>query len=238
MPEEKELPAENQITDISDKDMEKVKKFMADGLPGIAKLEENQFQRSTEMYMAGSTYHQISNATGIPRAAVLYLSHTFGWYLARREYLWELQEKVKSRIIDSKLESKDFLLLYIQASQKRIGKSLKKYLATDDEKHADEIDLKEVSQLLKTIEVLQGLDSEGKDSRGKTPAVGLNFPDGVTIERSGDNKLTISPKEKTVGDMLKKFADKRREEQNKTKESSDIIDVSNNNNEESKNEKE
>lgn len=237
MSEQKTLPAENQITDISEKDMEKVSKFMSDGLPGLAKLAESDFHRMTEMYMSGSTYHQISNATGHSRSIILYLSHTFGWYLARREYLHELQEKVKSRIIDSKLESKDFLLLYIQASQKRLGKNLKKYLATDDESHVNEINLKEVGQLLKTIEVLQGLDSEGKDSKGRTPAVGLNFPDGVTIERSGDNKLTISPKEKTVGDMLKKFAEKRREEQNKSKDGSDIIDVSNNN-EELKNEKE
>lgn len=237
MSEEKKLPSENQISDISEKDMEKVNKFMSDGLPGLAKLGESDFHRMTEMYMSGSTYHQISNSTGHARSLILYLSHTFGWFPARREYLHELQEKVKSRIIDSKLESKDFLLLYIQASQKRIGKNLKKYLSTDDESHANEINLKEVAQLLKTIEVLQGLDSEGKDSKGKTPAVGLNLGDGVTIERSGDNKVTITPKEKTVGDMLKKFADKRREEQNKSKDSSDIIDVTNNN-EELKNEKE
>lgn len=236
MSDEKSLTAENQITDISEKDSEKVKKFMSDGLPGLARLGESDFHRMTEMYMSGSTYHQISNSTGHPRSLILYLSQTFGWYSARREYIYELQEKVKSRIIDSKLESKDFLLLYIQASQKRIGKNLKKYLATDDESHANDINLKEVAQLLKTIEVLQGLDSEGKDSKGKTPAVGLNLGDGVTIERSGDNKVTITPKEKTVGDMLKKFADRRREEQNKTKNSSDI--EVNNNNEELKDEKE
>lgn len=223
MTNDKQL-TEVKLTDISNEDMTKVTKFTEDGMPGLHKVDEPTLYRMTDMYLSGSTYWQIANALGLSRPLVLYVSHTYGWYPAKREYLVELQEKIKGRVIDSKLVSQDFLLLLTQAWQKKISKQLQRYLATDDPSHTDEIDLKEVGQLLKTIEMINSLSSDGKDSKGRSPAVGLNLGDGVTIERSGDNKVTITPKEKTLGDMLKKFADNRRAEEDNLKfnKSSDI----------------
>jgi len=224
MSDTKNLPSDPANTDISPADMGKIQEYMDQGLPGIAKVDDTALFRMVDMYLTGSTYWQISNALNISRKIIIYLSHKHDWYGARREYLTEMQTQMKARVIDAKLVSKDFLLLLTQAWQKKIGKKLQKYLATDNEAHANEIDLKEVGQLLKTIDMINNLSDEGKDSKGRTPAIGLNLGDGVTIERDGDNKVIITPKEKTLGDMLKKFADSRREEQNKekVKASSDI----------------
>lgn len=236
------VPVKKPDSDLSEKDLVKIAEFQAEGLPGLAKLNESDFHRMTEMYMNGSTYWQIATTLGLSRQLVMYVSHTYGWYPAKQEYLTELQEKIKGRIIDSKLASQDFILLMIQAYQKKLGAKLRKYLATDDPTHADEINLKEIDKLLKAVEMIQTLSSEGKSASGKSPAVGLNLGDGVTIERSGDNKVTITPTpiEKTLGNMLKKFADSRRAEQNKTDESKtekkSDIDTERNPNEESKNE--
>lgn len=213
------LPAKRPTTDLTEDDMIKVNKFMEEGLPGISKINEQVLFRMTDMYLSGSSYWQISSALQIPRTMVLYVSHSSGWYLAKREYLNELQEQIKGRVIDSKLVSQDFLLLLSQAFQKRISGRLRQYLATGNEEQMDAIDLKEIQQLQKTIEMINDLNSEGKDSKGRSPAVGLNLGDGVTIERSGDNKVTITPKEKTLGDMLKKFADSRRAEEEKSEQS-------------------
>lgn len=223
MSEEKEL-IERQVTDLTEQDMEKINKFVEDGMPGLAAVDEPTMARMVDLYLSGSTYHQICNTMKLKRPLVTYMSHKYGWYVAKREYINELQEQIKSRVIDSKLVSQDFLLTLTAAWQKKIGKKLQRYLATDDDAHTNEINLKEIAQLLKTIEMIQGLDKEGKDSKGRTPAVGLNLGDGVTIERSGDNKVTITPKEKTIGDMLKQFADSRRAEERKQKpeELSDI----------------
>lgn len=215
--EDNDLPAVRQITDLSEQDMLKIEKFKEDGMPGLAAVSEPHFYRMFEMYMNGSTYNQISNALGIKRVIITHISKKYEWCMAKREYLDELQEQIKSRVIDSKLVSQDFLLLLTQAWQKKISGKLKRYLATDDESHTDAIDLKEVGQLLKTIEIINTLNNDGKDSKGRQPAVGLNLGDGVTIERSGDNKVTITPKEKSLGDMLKKFADTRRNEESKPK---------------------
>jgi antitoxin component of MazEF toxin-antitoxin module len=204
-------------TDLSDYDLRAVQEYEDSGLPNISKIDDPTLYRMLELYLGGHTYRQISSTLNIKKVTIMYLSHKYKWYDAKREHLAELQEHMKNRIAEAKLMSQDFLLLLTQAWQKRIGRQLRAYLATDNPEHANQIDLKEVNQLMKTIELINALDSEGKDSKGKTPAVGLNLGDGVTIEKSGENKITITPKEKTIGDMLKKFADNRREEESKNK---------------------
>ncbi len=206
---------EKPSTDLSPEDLELVNKYIEDGMPGIHRVDEQTLYRMTDLYLSGSMYWQISNTLNLPRTLVLYVSHKYGWYPAKRQYLGELQESIKGRVIDSKLVSQDFLLVLTQAWQKKIMKSLRRYLATDDAVHTEEIDLKEVEKLLKTIEMIKDLNDEGKSSKGRTPAVGLNLGDGVVIERSGDNKVTVTPKQKVLGDVLQKLADERRAETNK-----------------------
>jgi len=111
------------------------------------------------------------------------------------------------------LVNQDFLLQLIHMWQKKIGNKITKYLATDNEQFAKDIDLKEVDKYLKTVEMLHKLSSEKGGNAGGTPAVGLNLGDGDTIERKGDNTVEITPKSKAIGDMLKQFADSRREEE-------------------------
>lgn len=214
------------LTDLTDQDMAKIEKFKEEGCPGLARIDDNVLYRMTDMYLNGSTYQQIMTTMRLPRALVLYVSHTCGWYASKMEYLSDLEQSMKNRIAEAKLVNQDFLLLLTQAWQKKISRNLRRYLETDDVSHTDDIDLKEVDKLLKTIEMIKDLNNEGKNSKGKTPAVGLNLGEGVTIERSGDNKVTITPKEKVHGDILKKYADHRRAEENKAKSAkpSDITD--------------
>lgn len=203
-------------TDISEADMKKVQEYIVAGLPGISAVNDTVLYRMLDLYLSGSTYWQISNCTNIKRTVVLYLSHNFNWYMAKREYLAELDRQIKGRVIDAKLVSQDFLLQLTQMFEKKIGQKIKRYMATDDSSHADEINLKEIDKYIKSLETLKSLGEDGRDSKGRPPAVGLNLGDGVTIEKTGDNKVTITPnaKEKTIGDMLAQFANARREEEN------------------------
>src|ERR1039457_5725185 len=135
------LPQKIQTTDLSEQDMAKVNKYIEEGTPGFGKVSETTIFRPMDMYLSGSTYHQIADSACIKRVPLMYLSHRYKWYDAKMEYLTELQEHIKSRVVASKLASQDFLLLLNQAYQKKIGKQLKKYLATDDNTHTEEIDL-------------------------------------------------------------------------------------------------
>lgn len=226
MSENSNVPAAKPASDLTPADLERVQQFADEGCPGLAKIDDNMLYRMTDMYLNGSTYQQIQTTLRLTRALVLYVSHTYGWYPARMEYIGELQSRMNFRIAESKLVNQDFLLLLTQAWQKKIGRNLRKYLETDDTSHTEEIDLKEVDKLLKTIEMIKDLNNEGKNSKGKTPLVGLNLGEGVTVERSSDTTVTITPKEKVVGEMLKKHADNRRAEENKQKtaKNSDIKD--------------
>lgn len=205
------LPSLTPTTDLTESELKKIDKFMEDGLPGIATVTDSKLYRMLDLYLNGSTYSQISNTLEIKKIYVLYFAKTANWYDIKQNYLSEIQEKIKSRVVDSKLRSQEFMLLLVQAWQKKITKKLTKYLATEDQEHMEGVDLKEVAQLMKAIEMVNGLDSEGKDKNGKTPAVGLNIGShGVDIQKTGDNTLSITPKEAPVGNLLQQLADERR----------------------------
>lgn len=215
-----ELLAPEPTTDLSPVDLEKVRAFREEGMPGLYKLEESQIARMMDLYLDGKPYSQISRITRISKTTIMFLSDKFNWFALRQDYLVELEANMRNRVIESKLVSQDFLLQLSHAWQKKIGKNITQFLATGDEKYANEIDLKEVDKYLKTIEILHKISSENAAGKNKTPAVGLNLGDGVTITKKDDNSVEITPKQKTVGDLLKQYADSRRDEE--LKKESDI----------------
>ena len=204
------LPALQSSTDMTTAEVAKVKRFIEDGLPGISTVTDSLLHQMLDLYLNGSTYSQISNILEIKKIYVLYLAQSANWVQLKEDYLNEVQEKIKSRVVDSKLISKEFMLLLVQAWQKKIGSQLTKYLATNDDSHMENINLKEIAQLMRAIEMVNELDNTGKDSKGKTPAVGLNLGSGVVVEKLADNKISVTPKETPIGDLLQQIADERR----------------------------
>lgn len=213
------LSIANATTDMTQSEMDKVAGYKSEGLPGIVDITNNELYRMYDLYLSGSTYTQIANTLKIKKVMILYLAHHNKWFESKQEFINELQEKIKARVIETKLRTSEFMLLTVQAYQKRISNKFTRYLATNDDKHMDEVDLKELAQLMKAIEIVNELDNTGKDSRGKSPAVGLNLGNGVTVEREGDNKITITPKEPSIGETLKQYAEEKKRLQN---QSSDI----------------
>ena len=214
MSDENNKPAviQEPTTDFTEKDMQNIQEYIAAGLPDIATVDGEVMARMMDLYLSGKTYRQIAMTVSVNKRIVLYLSHKFNWFALRMDYIKDLEESIRGRTLEAKLVNQDFLLQLIHMWQKKIGNKITKYLATDNEQFANDIDLKEVDKYLKTVEMLHKLGSE-KGSAGGTPAVGLNLGDGVTIERKGDNTVEITPKSKAIGDMLKQFADSRREEE-------------------------
>lgn len=197
-------------TDLTDLELEKIRDYMAAGLPGIGDINDTQLYRMLDLYMSGSTYTQISITLQVKKIIVLYLAHINKWYQSKLEGLNEIQEKIKYRIFDSKLRNQDFRLLFIQAWQKRIGKQITKFLSTNDDEHMNGIDMKEVGQLMKVMEWVDSLDEPGKGSKGKSAAVNINIGNGASIEKTGENKLSITPSDPTIGDMLAQVANAQR----------------------------
>jgi len=216
MSEESKLPAmvEDASTDFSEKDLALIEKYKEDGLPNIATVDSEKMERMMSLYLSGKPYTQISMVMNLNKSMVLYLSDRYKWFELKKAYITELETLSRARLAEFNLVNQDFLLQIAHMFQKKIGSKITKYLATDNEAFANSIDLKEVDKYLKTVDMLQRVVS-GKAPAQAAPAVGLNLGDGVTIVKKGDNEVEITPKSRLIGDMLKEFADSRREEEKK-----------------------
>ncbi len=216
MDEKKQLIPQNSepTTDLSSDDLTKVLAYKEAGMPGLAALEPPKMQKIMDLYLDGKSYRQISNIVRVDKTLIMYMSDRFNWYMMRREYLNELEARQRHEILEAKLEDKNTLLNFTHMFRRKFNSNITKYLQTDDERFANEIDLKELDRYLKIIDVVHKLGYDGKESK---PAVGLNLGEGVTIKKTGDNEVEITPKQKTIADALKQFADMRREEEEKKK---------------------
>lgn len=209
------ISAQEPVTDFTDQDIDQINKYIEEGLPNISTVDESKLSKVLDLYLSGRSYKQCSNISGVNKQIILYLSHKFKWFDLRKSYLEDLGQSVMCRMAEAKIVNQDFLLQLINLWQKKIGNKINKYLVTNDEQYAKEIDLKEVDKYLKTLEILFRISGERNDSPQKPSPIGLNLGDGVTIERKGDNTVEITPKQKAVGEALKQFADMRREQEKK-----------------------
>ena len=107
-----------QTTDLSPKEVERAKAYEEAGLPGIIDINNNQIARMIDLYLGGCTYTQVCNILGIKKDIVLYLAQRHNWFEAKQEYHEELKEKIRSRVISSKLRNAEFMLLFVQALAK------------------------------------------------------------------------------------------------------------------------
>ena len=207
---------EDPQTDFTPKDLALINEYKEAGTPGVARVDDVKLMRIMDMYLSGKTYPQISMVVGIPKQIILYYSQRYNWFQMKQDYLTDLESNIRGRVIEAKVVNQDFLLQLQQMWQKKIGNNIKKYLATDNEDYANAIDLKEVDKYIKSIETLQRLTSERIPGQ-QSPVVGLNLGEGITITKNSNNEVEITPKNRAIGDMLKQFADQRREEENKNK---------------------
>ena len=196
--------------DFTMKDLESIKKFRDEGMSGLAHITDVDCERMMALYMDGKSYRQISQVLKKQKTVIMFLAHKFKWYELRQDYLGELQATLKDKIVESKLQTKEFLLELILAYQKKIGRSVHQYLRTDDVSFADRIDVKDVNTVLKVMELLHKIDIENINDKS---LVGLNgLGEGMTITKTGANSVEITPKS-PYGSKLKAFADMKRDQE-------------------------
>lgn len=206
---------EQPVNDFSQKDLEVIQAYQEKGLEGIGVVDDKKMGSMLEMYLSGKTYRQIATTMQLKKEIVLYMSYKFNWFEIRNDYFVDMEQSMRSRVLESKIVDQDFMLELQAMWRKKIGTKMTKYFATGNEEFIQDIDLKEVSQYLKTVEMLHKLSGDKSSSDNNRPMVGLNAGDGVTIVKTGENSVEITPKSKAISDALKMFADSRREEEKK-----------------------
>lgn len=224
------LPAELPPTDLSPEDVKRIEAYALAGSPGFSLEDEILMRKMIEMYLSGKTYSQIARITRKQKDLVMYASHRLGWYELKIQYLQELENNIKGRVVLAKIQSQDFLLQLTQMWQQKIGRRMDRYLETGNEDEANAISLKEIDKYLKTVEALQKLSSDItiKNSGNDKPAVGFNIGDGVTVAKKEDGTVEITPKVQSVGTLLARLAEERRQNEANKTPTSDIKEVSSN----------
>jgi hypothetical protein len=138
------VPEVMPTTDIQSWEMEKLKAYIEEGVPGIGSIDDDNLGRAMELYLTGKSYREISNILNKPKVMFLYLSNRFNWFQMKMDYLEELDQTMKNRMDESKVRGTDFQLKLVHALEKRMSKVVNKYLATDDDKYIDSIDEKQL----------------------------------------------------------------------------------------------
>lgn len=207
-------------TDIVPLELKRIEKFKEDGMPGLGAVVDVVLAKALDLYLGGKTYNEIAGTLKVKKDIVLFLAHKFNWYGTKMEHMQVLDANIKERLLHAKLVNQDFLLQIQQFFQQKIGKKISRYMATGDEEIANKVDGKDIDRFNKAVELLDKISSEKIPLNNKTPALGLNLGDGgVDIRRVNENEITITPRNKTVGEMLNELANIKRKEEEVSKNS-------------------
>jgi len=231
---------DNKTTDITAKELQQIQVYKDGGLPGLMTISDIGMTKALDLYMSGKTYHEIAKTIGIKKEIILYLAQKFNWYLTKMEQFEILDANMKERILHAKLVNQDFVLQIQQFYQAKIGRKMTRFLATGDDRIAGEIDGRDIDRYQKAVELLDKLTTE-KMPNGKSPAVGLNLGEsGVDITRISDSEISITPRNRTAGEMLSELANMKRkvekEDSNSKEDTYDILLKEAKNSEEEKDE--
>lgn len=213
--------------DFTFKDLEAVDKFKENGMVGLHTLKDTDCERCMALYLDGKSYRQIAQVTKINKTVILFLAAKFKWYELRKEYLDELQATLKDKVMEAKLQDGEFLMHLSLAYRKKIGKNVNDYLRTDNAEFADRIDSRDITAYMKIIELIHRLNNENIGNPSDKSLVGLNgLGEGVTITKTGNNSVEITPKS-PFSNKLKDFAEYKRnlerENQPEPKKPHDIV---------------
>lgn len=211
-------------TDITPKELLKLAEFKEAGMPGLAVVVQNEvtLTKAFDLYLSGKTYHEISKIVNVKKDIIIYLANRHDWFGTKMDHLAILDANIKDRCLQADLINQDFVLQIQQFFLKKIGSKMTRYMASGDDEIAAKVDKKDLELYFKSVDLLDKLTSE-KVPMGARPSVGLNLGDGVTVRKVGENEVTITPRNKTVGEMLNELANtKRAEESAPTKTTNDI----------------
>lgn len=194
-------------SDLTPVDMIEVNNFIEAGLPALATISDIDLARMAELYLEGKTYGQLSRIFKIDPAIPMYLSHRGKWFTKRLRHKQELSATIQGRLMDAQLEAQDHLLHLQQHFQKKLRLTLDRFDKTGDSSLKP--DLKEIEKYLKVLDMLQkGVTPKAP----KTPPVGINVGNGIVITKTGDSAVEISPKDKTIAQMMADIANNIRNE--------------------------
>lgn len=194
--------------DFTDEEVDKINTYVANGCIGLESLvtDEPKINGMFGLYMSGKTYTEISKITKVKKNMVLYMAAKMRWYEKRMEYLDDIHKAISTKLKDTRVESLNFIANLISVHHKYYGEEMDKYLKTGDRTIIENLDLKQLGQYFKSIEILEKIlnPTNVNKSGGSNATVNVNAPDGATVRQVDEQTLEITPG--NTGDILKALA--------------------------------
>jgi len=204
-------------TDLLPAQLNRVHKFIEDGMPGVAALKDTTLHQIMELYLDGKTYKQISQALRVKQDLVMFLSHKFKWHEAKWEHLSEIQQNAQAKVLEEKLTNMDFTQQLNHALRAKMKKPINKWIATGDDSMLQDLNFKDIDTYLKVTEAHSRLTAEPK-AAPKAPTVNINMGNsGINIKNSDETIDISSPRQNFHSQQLQNMAEFRRGQENKHK---------------------
>jgi predicted phage tail protein len=195
--------------DFEESEVEKINTFISNGCIGLSTLsaDESKVNGMFALYMQGRSYTDISKTTKVKKDLVLYMSAKMNWYEKRMEHLNDIQKNIMTRLTDTKIQSLDFISNLITAQHKYYGDEISKFIMTGDRTVMENLDLKQLTQYFKSIEILEKIlnPANVKKGGGSSSIVNINAPDGAEIKKLDENTVEITPG--GHGELLRKLSE-------------------------------
>jgi hypothetical protein len=202
--------------DFTNEEVIRINTFVENGCMGLETLvkDEHKVNGLYGLYMSGKTYIEISKISRVKKDLVLYMSAKMKWYEKRMEYLNDIQNNMTKKLTDTRVESLNFIANLISVHHKYYGEEMDEYLRTGDKTIIENLDLKQLSQYFKSIEILEKIlnPANVRPGGGSGMNVNVNAPDGATLTQVDNKTLEIKPG--NTGDILKALSKSKKDKEN------------------------
>lgn len=214
-------------TDFTQKELDSLNSFMAEGMPGYGSVNEATLQKMVDDYLIGKTYSQISRANNLRKEIVLYASHKHHWLELRTVRQNQLNDSLDERIAYSEIDGRHFIVDMDIALRKYFKAQIEGYHRTGDNSYIALLDTKLMEKYLKIHEIILSGDI-GKAPQIPSP-VGINpGPNGVTVSKNEDGSMDITPKA-DMSEILKNMSEAKKAKE-KEAQAVKLADINSRNN--------
>lgn len=200
----KDLEIQTTSTDLTPKELNQLKSYMNNGLPGLHAFDLDKQMKAKELYLSGRSYDYLSKTFRVKKEAIMYVADKEQWYEQKIARLQGLALTLQPKLTIAQIESKHFLLDLIQFTHNYFQDKMDSYARTKDDRILETMNHKLLDKYYKTIELLYKL--EDQDKKSPTPAVNLNLPEGATVERVDSDTVKITPSDEGKKDLAQVLA--------------------------------
>jgi hypothetical protein len=192
-----------------------LRSFKDNGMPGLARITEEQMVKMKEMYLSGASYSSISTSFRVKKAVVLFLSEKGRWLEERAERAQENIKVIREIVPYIQNDNVVFLAEISEFFKQYYRKKIEEYNRSGDDRIVQTTSLNALEKYLKCFKLLQeAVDGKGGNGENKNPMVHLHLGENsnVVVSDSGSNPESTKENEK-LSEALKILAELRKKKE-------------------------